>query len=487
MKDRMLQSILESSTETSIISTDLEGNILYWNKGAEKILGYAPGEVVGRKIDFIYRKEDLESGKIARIRELVREGGTFHGELEEIRKDSKAVLVSLTVTPQRNIRGEIIGLLGMGQDVTERAELQRKILNAKRELQSMFDAITDIIFVRDRDFRVLRANNPAFDLFGGREILGKECTALRGNLYRRGDCPSDDQIAERRAQPYEICDEESGRIFLVHHYPIFDEKDRMSSVIVSLRDITESKEMERKQRELELELIQQSKLSSIGMLASGVAHNINNPLTSILGRAQLLHRAHPDLKEVDTIIAQGKRISAIIDNMMYKSRQEQTPERQLLDLNHLLIQELSFLEADLDFKHKVEKEYDFADSLPQIEGVYSDFSQSLLNIIRNALDAMYASKRKKLTVRTWSDEEFIYIEIGDTGCGISEENLSKIFDPFFTTKPLAGRQKEGEPSGTGLGLSSCYQLLRPYGAVISAKSELGEGTTFTVRIPTREA
>ena len=477
-----LRSLLESSTETSIIAVDLDQRITLWNKGAERLLGYSAEEVLGRDVSFIYLEEELRSGRISEMRDRVLRGETFRGEVGQLRKDGKVLRIYLTVTSLKDEDGRIIGFLGIGQDITERAELQEKILHAKRELQAMFDAIPDIIFMRSPDFKIIRANNAAFSYFGGRKILWTPCYGLRGFSSPCPDCPGNEAVSAKKAEPFEF--QHNGKIFRVYQYPVLRTDGSLYAVISLMQDVTEAKLLQEKQRELELRLIQESKLSAVGMLASGIAHNINNPLTSIIGRAQLLLMDHPELEEdLSPIIHQAKQIEAIVHNLTYKTRQEQTRKKQRLDLNHLLKQELEFLKADLDFKHKVEKEYDFDESLPPIWGVYSDFSQSLLNIIRNALDAMYKSERKKLTVRTYHDEENIYIEVGDTGCGIPEEVLPHIFEPFFTTKPLAGEAHGDEPTGTGLGLSTCRQLLGGYRAEISVKSKLGEGTTFTVKIP----
>ncbi len=253
-----------------------------------------------------------------------------------------------------------------------------------------------------------------------------------------------------------------------------------------VRERTEAlSKSEEKRREMELELLQQAKLADIGMLASGIAHNLKNPLTVLSGRLQLIQRINPDIEKekVDIMLRQVDAMNSIIENMMHKSRQEQEQDEQLLDLNKLLSDELTFFEANLEFKHKINKEYHFAENLPAIRGVYSDFSQSLMNMVKNAMDAMHDSKEKKLTVRTDVEDGFIRIVLSDTGCGIPQAHIPKLFSPFFTTKPVSGKQQGDEPTGTGLGLSSAYQLLSPYGAKIAVESEEGEGTTFTVRIP----
>jgi signal transduction histidine kinase len=219
------------------------------------------------------------------------------------------------------------------------------------------------------------------------------------------------------------------------------------------------------------------------MLAAGIAHNISSPLMVISGYAQLLKTKLPKVKEFDVILSQIDKISEITRNMMIKSRSEQDKAVKPIDLNELLRTELKFLEANLQFKSKIEKQYHYDPELPKLNGVYSDFSQAFSNIINNALDAMYSRSIRKLTVTTRHTSTENIVEISDTGGGIPPENLERIFDPFFTTKPPVGAVKEGEPTGTGLGLSTSQQLIGNYHGRIEVTSDYGIGTTFKIILP----
>jgi PAS domain S-box-containing protein len=254
-------------------------------------------------------------------------------------------------------------------------------------------------------------------------------------------------------------------------------------VQVTIHDVTEKKMLEEKHREMEIELIQEQKLASIGMMSSGIAHNINSPLMGIMGLCQFLMMKNGESEELKSVVEQASKISSIVKNLMFKSRSEQEKTPASIDINRLLKEELKFLESDLDFKHNIDKEYRFQEPLPEIRGVYSDFSQSFVNIIRNAVDAMYNTPKKALTIRTQVDKSWISVEVGDTGCGIASEHIPRLFNPFFTTKPIRGKEKEGQPTGTGLGLSSAYKLLSPYGVKFDIDSTVGKGTRFTVKIP----
>lgn len=170
---------------------------------------------------------------------------------------------------------------------------------------------------------------------------------------------------------------------------------------------------------------------------------------------------------------------------MTKARQEQSRSREVLNLCSVMEQELEFMMANMFFKHKVEKEFDLQRELPVIYGLYSDFSQIFTNIIKNALDAMYATEKKKLDISITADIEYIHIKVKDSGKGIPPENRDKIFEPFFTTKPGLTESAGDEPTGTGIGLESVRSLLKPYQADIDFDSQVGEGTEFRISIPIR--
>ena len=228
--------------------------------------------------------------------------------------------------------------------------------------------------------------------------------------------------------------------------------------------------------------IKREKMAAVGKLLTGIVHNLNNPLTTISGYTELLQRKYPENEALKKISIQISRMNEIIDNMMYKTSQGQNRGKKAININRLLTEELKFLEADLNFKHNIEKVVDLNPSLPEIIAEYNDLSQSFLNVIENSVDAMYRSKVKRLTITTVLNNGSIMVKFGDTGDGIKEEDIPRLFDPFFTTKPLKG-EEEGKPTGTGLGLYSCYQLLQPYGANFEIKSKVGKGTDFSILLP----
>lgn len=250
-----------------------------------------------------------------------------------------------------------------------------------------------------------------------------------------------------------------------------------------ISDISERKTFQLKEKMYEFRMMHEQKLASIGQLATGIAHNLNTPISVILSNAELLQMKYNDSPELDKIIRQADRMSQIINGLLTKSKQEQLQNPQEIDLNELIENELEFMNSNLEFKHNIGKEYKFAPSIPPIIAVYSDLSQSIMNILQNAIDAMYKRPVKKLTLQTRYDDKFIYLMIKDTGCGIDAKDLNRLFDPFYSTKPSPLDRVGDEPTGTGLGLSTVYNLLTPYGIEIKINSQLDVGTEITLKIP----
>ncbi len=358
-----------------------------------------------------------------------------------------------------------------------------QVVTAKQETQAVFDALPDLLLMVDLQGRVQRVNRRVQEMEETtfRELLGRHLAPeLRALLQEQGP-----DFADIPLENFQLL--ENGRRFQDREYlfscrPAVSDEPRQYLLIG--RDVTEHNQLTRKQKELELQLIQEAKLSSIGLLTSGLAHNLNSPLQTIIGFAQLLQMKTPGSPELDNILKMANQMRDIINNLMFKLRQEQSAELQEIDLNQLLQAELTFLESNLIYKHEVVKEFDFSPDLKPVKGIYSDFSQGLTNIVNNALDAMYHSDEKVLRIATRFENSENRVIIEDTGCGIPPEQQKLIFNPFFTTKPSLKDRNGDEPCGTGLGLSSSFYLLAKYGVRFDVESTPGKGTRFTISFPT---
>jgi two-component system NtrC family sensor kinase len=220
---------------------------------------------------------------------------------------------------------------------------------------------------------------------------------------------------------------------------------------------------------------QSAKLASIGRLAAGIAHEINNPLTGVLTFAHLL-RQKPTMDEqskedIDVIVRETTRVREIVQGLLNFAR-ESPPQKQSLDINEVLGQTMTLVQSQKEF-HKIKVEEKFADGLPYILGDKNQLQQVFLNLSLNACEAM--EKGGTLSITTSAKDRNLIIAFHDTGCGIKEEYMERIFDPFFTTKPVG--------KGTGLGLSVSYGIIEQHGGSIEVESEEGKGSTFTITLP----
>lgn len=238
--------------------------------------------------------------------------------------------------------------------------------------------------------------------------------------------------------------------------------------------------------ELERQLRQMQRMSEVGMLASGIAHNLNNPLQVLQGQIQLIELkreggdSRVSAEELARLNQQVGRMTDIVTNLMMRLRSDQASRPILVDVNELLRRDLSLLEADPFYKHHVRKELQFDPDLPQLECIPAELSQAVMNLVNNSMDAMRDVKRKVLRVRTRCTFGGAILEVEDTGIGIPDDLREKIFDPFFTTKAPLSERGAGQVTGTGLGLSSTLYLLQRAGVSLELDSLPGKGTCFSL-------
>jgi len=263
------------------------------------------------------------------------------------------------------------------------------------------------------------------------------------------------------------------------------------SAKVEVRSINEIAELERtfdrmasslQKREEEIRklteqhLMRSEKLASIGRLAAGIAHEINNPLTSVLTFSSLLLRKAEEgqREKLEIIVKETTRCREIVRGLLNFARQSE-PKKELCEVNRIIEAALSLTKNQLKVS---EKKISVETELGDLPSVHIDPNQMLevfVNIIINAVDAMPQGGTIRVHSARLKSEPFIEIRFSDTGCGIPKENLEKIFDPFFTTKE-AGK-------GTGLGLAVIYGIVERHNGSIDVESEVGKGTTFIVKLP----
>jgi PAS domain S-box-containing protein len=267
------------------------------------------------------------------------------------------------------------------------------------------------------------------------------------------------------------------RIANVAIAPLVTRKFNVIGRLIIVDDITE-------RMELESQLTQAEKLSSIGLLAAGVAHEVNTPLAVISSYAQMLTKQINDDAKLgpllEKITRQTFRASEIVNNLLNFSRTGAT-EFSAIDLNKIITETLTLLEHQLKTSH-VKVQTDLYAGLPLIHGNSGKLQQVFLNLFLNAKDAM-AGKGGTLHIST-ANGDAVQVNISDSGAGIAPEHINKIYDPFFTTKNVP---REGQSRGTGLGLSVTYGIIQEHAGKIRVDSQPGQGTTFQLEFPMRKA
>jgi two-component system, NtrC family, sensor kinase len=261
------------------------------------------------------------------------------------------------------------------------------------------------------------------------------------------------------------------RIVNVAIAPLVTRKFSVIGRLIIMDDITE-------RIELEVQLSQADKLSSIGLLAAGVAHEVNTPLAVISSYAQMLAKQVQNEPQksalLDKITRQTFRASEIVNNLLNFSRTSGT-EFSEVDVNKIILDTLALLEHQFKTS-KIRIEKDLETNVPFISGNAGRLQQVFLNLFLNAKDAM--SSGGTLRIAT-ANGDGVSVVVSDTGSGIAQEHIHRIYDPFFTTKSV----REGQPKGTGLGLSVSYGIIQEHAGKIRVESRSGEGTTFYLDFP----
>ena len=348
------------------------------------------------------------------------------------------------------------------------ARLFDQVARARREWLQTFDALSDGVFLHDRQGRILRANRalarlvdrsfdgiigqPWFDLIPAGPEPRAVCSAGRG----RGVAEYDLAYRENRTLHVIVAPVAEGEEACVH----------------VVRDVTD-------ERALQLQLAQAERLAAVGQMLSGVAHELNNPLTTIIGLSELLQSAEvPEQVQADLqrIYRQARRSSRIVQSLLTFARQSRVQLAEV-DVNTVLTQTLDFMRPQFE-SHRIRVVPELDPSLPHTLADAGQLQQVFLNLFANALQAMSQTHRQgTLRLSSCATPTHIRVAVRDDGPGIPPELLRRVFDPFFTTKAV------GE--GTGMGLSICYGIVREHGGRIWAESDPGQGATFYVELPIR--
>jgi PAS domain S-box-containing protein len=430
----------------------------------KEIIGKNDYELAWRDQAERYRDDDREVIETGRPKLLIEEPQTT--------PEGKPITLLTTKIPLRNSSGEISGVIGAYMDITDRKKAEERLRAQAEIIDRAHDAI---IICNHEDLRIVFWNKGAERLYGwtAAELDGRAPVDLALNAL--------DKSGEFRGELKQITKEGKELIADVRATLVRDANGVAHSILIICADITE-------QKSLQIQLLRAQRLESIGTLASGVAHDLNNILTPIMVCAEALeditdpkHRK----RALDLIMASARRGAAVIKQVLTFARGIEGG-RVAINPNHL-IDEMADI-ARNTFPKSIEIMTETPKDLWSIEGDPTQLHQVLLNLSVNARDAMPKGGLLTLAVENVDiDETFaatmpeakvgrhVLLRVSDNGIGMSRATVEKIFDPFFTTKQIG--------KGTGLGLSTTLGIVKSHGGFVSVQSEGGRGTTFQVFLP----
>jgi len=347
------------------------------------------------------------------------------------------------------------------------------VSRSQKEWQETFDGITDLISVIDKDCNIIKANRAFHHYFSisPYEEINKKCHELFGTCLP-SNCPHSKCVQQKAPVTREVRDVKTGKVLQLSVFPNLSKEGEVSYLIFIAKDVTEKKENE-------MRLIMNERLAALGQMASGIAHEINNPLATISACAEgLIRRVEKGqfnvplfenyLKMIGEEVDRSKKITTGMLTFVRRT----TDEKKEIHIHEALDRTLDLINLQGRLK-EVEISRNYREEMPVILGNEGELRQVFLTILLNALDAM--ENRGKLTLETDVDGDHLSIKISDVGPGIPPHLVGRVFEPFFTTK--------SEKGGTGLGLSIAKQIIKENNGSIEVASQEKRGTTFTIRLP----
>jgi len=467
---------LFESLQEGIYITTPDGAILDVNPALVRMLGYDSKEdVLKRQVPEIF--VDRAERKI--VKEQVERQPMIQGrEITLIRKDGTSIVCLNTAAAVRDNSGRVVRYQGALMDITERREMERRLHQQQEFARRLVDNFPDLILVLDA------ASHYTFVSPRCKEVLGYDVEDTQQMEFGGRTHPEDlpavlslykDIIAGKQIfASLEIRvrhKQGEWRRIRFNFSPLSDEKGNIEGVVLSGRDVTDLKRLEE-------QLIQAEKLAAMGQMLAGVAHELNNPLTAILGVTELL-RERPGADEstrrqLELTHRQARRAARIVQNLLEFSRPA-SPQKKPLDLNNILERTLQLHEHSLR-RNNIEVDFRLPAELPGVVGDANQLIQIFLNLITNAEQAIREVRDSgRIQIRAGRIGNQLTITVQDDGVGIRPEALQRIFDPFYTTKRPGG--------GTGLGLSICMSIIREHGGNIEAETLPAGGSAFTIYLP----
>ena len=516
----------------SIVITDPDGTIEYVNHKFCTLTGYSAAEAIGQN-PRILKSGEMTLEQYAKLWQIISQGGNWHGEFHNKKKSGELYWESASIAPITDDQGRILRYLSVKEDITQRKIYEAELLNnteelllkhselnamfslvniGKREWEDTMDSIPEMVLMCNPSGTITRCNRAvsAFTKLSYNQILGLNCMELfvrSGMQIISCDDTSGQMVSENGARHFELLFNELKQLGT----------NQVRGSVVTIHETTEflrmNKDLQNASAELQQaqsQAFQQEKMASIGQLAAGVAHEINNPMgfissnlntmgkymqkliafeTEVIETVQnrgdqetvaLLNDLRAKMKidfilnDLKTLLEESRdgaeRVRCIVQDLKSFSHEDEA-QCKPFSINDCLDSTLNMARNEIKYVADVERDYDPA--LPLINCYPQKLNQVFMNLLVNAAHAI--ERHGTIHIKTRNEGGDIVVSISDTGKGIAPENLTRIFEPFFTTKEVG--------KGTGLGLSISYDIIKKHGGIMTVESEVGAGTTFTVRLP----
>ena len=467
---------LFETLQEGIYITTPDGRILDANPALVRMLGYeSKEELLKRQVPEIL----VDSAERKLLMDQVERYTMIQGrEITLVRKDGGSIVCLNTAAAVRDNTGKVVRYQGAVMDITERREIERRLHQQQEFARRLVDNFPDLILVLDA------ASHYTFISPRCAEVLGY--TAEEGQAMEFGGRTHPEDLPAALSAYKDILSGKQAfaslelrvrhkrgdwRRILFNFSPLSDERGNIEGVVLSGRDVTDMKRLEE-------QLIQAEKLAAMGQMLAGVAHELNNPLTAVLGVTELLRERAPAdesfRRQLELTHRQARRAARIVQNLLEFSRPA-SPQKKPLDLSNIIDRTLQLHEHSLRRNH-IEVEFRPESGLPSVVGDANQLIQVFLNLVTNAEQAIREVRDSgRIQIRVTQGGGRLGVTIQDDGVGIRPEALPRIFDPFYTTKRPGG--------GTGLGLSICMSIVREHGGTIQAEALPAGGSAFKLFLP----
>jgi len=509
-KNQMLESIINSSP-AAIIVLNAELDVTLWNPESERLFGWSREEVLGKPYPIV--PDEFRDEFMSHVRDLNVGGSLRSLETQRMHKDGSLIEVSLSTAPVLNLDGTTIGYMAMFADIRERKRAQQALRESEANYRTIFDAANDATFVFDpENGAMLDVNLKMCEMYG---YSREQVLRLNVEALSAGEPPYtyNDVLKKIWKTRYDkshmfewLAKDSSGKLFWIEVNMKGAVIGGEYRVLAVCRDIAERKAAEEKNRKMQERLRQVDKMAAIGTLASGIAHEINNPNNFIQANARFMSDIWPEISKIlcqyaedngefylgklrfseaasylpkmlTGLVEGSHRINGIVTGLKDFARQEKTRLDQTVDINRVIEAALSMLHNEIG-KHTDKFQCILAENLPPVTGSFQQLEQVIVNLTLNALQAL-TCRGEGVSLATSYVQSIgeVVVKVRDEGVGMSDEVRQAIFDPFYTTRLDSG--------GTGLGLSICFSIVKEHGGIIECESEPGRGSTFFVRLPVR--